>query len=63
MAGRLATLGLAVAIGAFGFSGTARDDDRSVGALTRDRTKDGAGTSTRDRTANDTNDRSRNDTR
>ena len=40
-----------------------RDDDRSRGDLTRDRTKDGPGTSTRDRTANSTNDASRNDTR
>ncbi|MGZ8592074.1 MAG: hypothetical protein ACXWYC_01990 [Actinomycetota bacterium] len=38
-------------------------DDRSRGDLTRDRTKDGPGTSTRDRTADHTNDRSRNDTR
>ena len=44
-------------------TGVSGDDDRSVGDLTRDRTKDGAGTSTRDRTANHTNDRSRNDTR
>ncbi|HSJ51627.1 MAG TPA: hypothetical protein VLA90_10120 [Actinomycetota bacterium] len=40
-----------------------RGDDRSRGDLTRDRTKDGPGTSTRDRTANSTNDRTRNDTR
>jgi hypothetical protein len=40
-----------------------RGDDLSRGDLTRDRTKDGSGTSTRDRTANHTNDRSRNDTR
>jgi hypothetical protein len=40
-----------------------RGDDLSRGDLTRDRTKDGPGTSTRDRTANHTNDRSRNDTR
>jgi hypothetical protein len=40
-----------------------RDRDRSRGDLTRDRTKDGPGTSTRDRTANHTNDRSKNDTR
>jgi hypothetical protein len=44
-------------------TGVSGDDDRSVGDLTRDRTKDGAGTPTRDRTANHTNDRSRNDTR
>lgn len=40
-----------------------RGDDLSRGDLTRDRTKDGPGTSTRDWTANHTNDRSRNDTR
>lgn len=40
-----------------------RGDDRSRGDLTRDRTKDGLGTSTRDRTADHTNDRSRHDTR
>jgi hypothetical protein len=40
-----------------------RGDDRSRGDLTRDRTKDGPGTSTRDRTADHTNDASRNDTR
>jgi len=40
-----------------------RGDDASRGDLTRDRTKDGPGTSTRDRTADSTNDRSRNDTR
>jgi hypothetical protein len=40
-----------------------RGDDLSRGDLTRDRTKDGPGTSTRDRTANHTNDGSRNDTR
>jgi hypothetical protein len=44
-------------------SAVSRDDDRSRGDLTRDRTKDGPGTSTRDRTANSTNDASRNDTR
>lgn len=38
-------------------------DDHSRGDLTRDRTKDGPGTSTRDRTADSTNDRSRHDTR
>lgn len=40
-----------------------RGDDLSRGDLTRDRTKDGPGTSTRDRTSDHTNDRSRNDTR
>ena len=40
-----------------------RDRDRSRGDLTRDRTKDGPGTSTRDRTPNRTNDRSKHDTR
>jgi hypothetical protein len=40
-----------------------RDTDKSVGDLTRDRTKDGPGTSTRDRSANATNDKSVNDTR
>ena len=40
-----------------------RDRDRSRGDLTKDRTKDGPGTSTRDRSRNHTNDRSRNDTR
>lgn len=44
-------------------TGVSRDDDLSRGDLTRDRTKDGPGTSTRDRTANHTNDRTRNDTR
>jgi hypothetical protein len=44
-------------------TGVSRGDDLSRGDLTRDRTKDGPGTSTRDRTANHTNDRSRNDTR
>lgn len=44
-------------------TGVSRGDDLSRGDLTRDRTKDGPGTSTRDRTANHTNDRSRTDTR
>jgi hypothetical protein len=44
-------------------TGVSRGDDVSRGDLTRDRTKDGPGTSTRDRTANHTNDRTRNDTR
>jgi hypothetical protein len=39
------------------------DQDRSRDDLTRDRTKDGPGTSTRDRTADHTNDASKNDTR
>jgi hypothetical protein len=39
------------------------DRDRSRGDLTRDRTKDGPGTSTRDRSSNQTNDGTRNDTR
>ncbi|HEX6332325.1 MAG TPA: hypothetical protein VF129_13715 [Actinomycetota bacterium] len=40
-----------------------RGDDRSRGDLTRDRTKDGPGSSTRDRSRHHTNDRSRHDTR
>jgi hypothetical protein len=39
------------------------DQDASRGDLTRDRTKDGPGTSTRDRSANQTNDGTINDTR
>jgi hypothetical protein len=40
-----------------------RNRDRSRGDLTRDRTKDGPGTSTRDRSSHRTNDRSKHDTR
>jgi hypothetical protein len=40
-----------------------RDRDRSRGDLTRDRTKDGPGSSRRDWSGGHTNDRSRNDTR
>lgn len=44
-------------------TGVSMDTDRSRGDLTRDRTKDGPGTSTRDRSAHQTNDGSKHDTR
>lgn len=44
-------------------TGVSAGDDRSRGDLTRDRTKDGPGTSTRDRSAGHTNDGSLHDTR
>jgi hypothetical protein len=40
-----------------------RDGENSVGDLTRDRTRDGAGGGRIDRSGNGTNDRTRNDTR
>lgn len=46
-----------------GYSAVSRDQDRSRGDLTRDRTRDGAGDSKRDWTGGHTNDASRNDTR
>ncbi len=45
------------------FTKVSRDRDLSRADKTRDRTKDGAGTSKRDWSQNRTNDRSRNDTR
>jgi len=44
-------------------TGVSRNRDRSRGDLTRDRTKDGPGTSKRDWSKHQTNDRSKNDTR
>jgi hypothetical protein len=44
-------------------TGVSRDGENSVGDLTRDRTRDGAGGGRIDRSGNGTNDRTRNDTR